>query len=905
VSHTLTQLHGANLSLESGSQLTYESSSVESPIRANQASKLDHVPRSLNPVTLRRFPFQACVEDEADALRRELDSTDLSISWDEEPKYRGDKEQEPILIPVENHGHFILVSQQSPVTDDDPYLYEAEDPFTLEMPEEKEAYEANTRRKYLGGRDDDSALSPQHPEIPRSRSRLGLPRIQTDVTPERPYSRSRPRSATYLDQRTQDYFESQESERPPGDGLLSPPPRIVKHGTGTRDKTYHGFGSGGRQDGVRSVSNNDRRSDDRQYERASLSAAPQSHRRSFSSTSGVPKMSRQSSVKYSRRNEPPSPRTGKRSNSPPELNRSRSSFTRMDQLPPSPPPDEEKLRRRSSTYRRRDSSYRKDEDDCENEQSKSSRRRGDRRKSVIYQEGSLLTPDTSRPRGLSMSKSRPTTPLASPGLPAAELSPIKRSATTFEPPRERRRDSRAVSPFSSGDSNSPTRSRLRDEEQSAVPQGRSRAWSFVSATSVASATSGTLPIPIPRSGDEPRDRRGIEVPQSLRSRDSLEYSPPCASGQPQSLDSQRSGGESGYPATSLRRYSEDTSLGRVQRFPTCQRQTLQSGHRDWRTLPSFDRFNICPGCYDAVFANTPYANQLVPAKYRPLDKMIACDIGSTHWYQIAWYLTAKHQLRDLRLLEAIADVADRYRPCRGAKRVTRLWYSVEDVTSGKRSPAAPDFEVCHSCSKAVAALFPNFKDTFRPVDGRRKESSGVCALHYFPERKRFLDYLDLFEAEFDKSRSFAAADASAGTEAFVSQLQRLSTRPECPRDRFADGRKFYQMVGCPELTVCEECFEEVVYPEVERRNPVTLAFPRRPKELKSGMCTLYSPRMRAMFRQACDDGRSAVLEEEAVKRWNVHKRIFVSLEKYEDKKLPSEEDGREVRMLLKEWEMCE
>lgn len=62
--------------------------------------------------------------------------------------------------------------------------------------------------------------------------------------------------------------------------------------------------------------------------------------------------------------------------------------------------------------------------------------------------------------------------------------------------------------------------------------------------------------------------------------------------------------------------------------------------------------------------------------------------------------------------------------------------------------------------------------------------------------------------------------------------------------------------GLPEFTVCEDCYDAVVWPLIEendnkKRSDVTASFIRRRQKVDFASCQLYSDRMRDVFRRAC------------------------------------------------------
>ena len=898
-----------------------------SSVRANQA-----IPRSFHDKDLlRRFPPPPSVEDEAESIAREHGGSVVNSS-SEEPKFPGDIDQHPILLPVHENNperRFVLVSPSETAEEQDPIIDGgAADP----LPQPKEEYEANTCRKYvLLDPEEEEAKRPQ-PQ--RRKSRLELPRIETDVHPNpRSANFHRTRSATYIDQKPRDYFDRQnETSTPSRDVFLSPQTaNVIKHATKGRERAYLDFNPGNNEASARNrpsandpraVSTNERRNGPL---KASYSPGAPLHKRA-SSAIEVPRGEfRRTSDRYgSYREEISSPRLRRRDPSPPPLDRKRSSpprRERRDSMSERTLPERKNLSRRNSTYGNRPSPPRDDElhySSDENAKRQSSRR-SERRKSFLYQEKpvNLLSPDQARPPPLIRQKSRTTTPLASPRVsqtqfPDPELIPSPRSSRTFPQARDRRQSpERPVSPFSSGDSASPrSSSRLRMDDNISSSQALSRTPSIKSNAGTATSKPVIMPIPIPtNSSSSPTERRRSPIPPPYVRQSSLEASPPLTPPKPywqpapfqppftppQSPPSQ-SGTNLDQPIVSYRRYSEDVSQGVLPGLPDCPHQTAEAGYEDWLTLPRCDNFNLCRSCYDQVFAGTDFRSHFIAAR-RPKDKEILCDLGTSPWYRIAWLMTRKYRHPDLRLLQGIAHVEAKNQPCSGGHMAVRTWWSIKDPYSGR---CIQDFNVCYHCAKAVEVLFPNLLGVFVPVDSPGP-TRDICSLHFAPDRKRFNLYFDLLEGTYDR----AVANKSApNIPQLATKVRHMSPVGECARDDVVRGGAWHMMERLQEFTVCEECFHDVVFPELEAGSMVARNFYQKPQRLRRAACQLYSQRMRDVFRRACQKDDFKYLQVKVRERLDIEMDIKNSLQKIDDHG-PQEAFREEVEKLVREWRKWE
>jgi len=355
---------------------------------------------------------------------------------------------------------------------------------------------------------------------------------------------------------------------------------------------------------------------------------------------------------------------------------------------------------------------------------------------------------------------------------------------------------------------------------------------------------------------------------------------------------------------SYRRYSEGhVGGGDLQRTLACTRKKPIAGKMDWLTLPRTD-FNICPDCYQAVFANSKYGTFFVPM-LRPTDKPIACDLSSIPWYRIAWLLTLKNERPDLQLLHQVDNVINgsRNQPCPGTRPAVRNWLTIRDPYKRR---VVPNFTVCYQCAKTVEVLLPSLMGIFIPLDSRSEPIESVCSLHYTPQRKRFALYFDLFETTVD--RALKVNGPPNGSE-LAARLERLSVLDECKEDSPVRHRYWHSMQFLPQFTVCEECFSEVVRPRIKDDNALARNFYREPVRMKEAACQLYSARMREIFRKACRRNDPKYLEEKVKERQKVEAEIHGKLMKLDKMDKKGEADTRtveeEVAKLIREWKEWE
>ncbi|TLS27969.1 hypothetical protein PpBr36_01622 [Pyricularia pennisetigena] len=507
---------------------------------------------------------------------------------------------------------------------------------------------------------------------------------------------------------------------------------------------------------------------------------------------------------------------------------------------------------RSDSYKSQRSSHNSDESSDDYASSlRSARGARDSRVSLMSGDPNyLLSPESiTRPSLSSRMSSRRETPLTSPwgsvaGMDTPPL-PSPRSSYTFPQTKERRRgDEGPTSPFAP--SPSPPTKTSPQTQHAQIPSLTASLSLPVGAAMTAGAvvpTSGLASVP--NGTIEPIERMHTPMPPPAQRQDSASsigswqqspYSPPPLQPYENGITDQQ--------VVSFRQYSEDVSEGRVNDLPVCPRRTPQVGLADWLTFPQSNNFNICPDCYTGVFAHTEYAHMFVPAPFRPLDKPIVCDFGISAWYRIAWLMTRKSGLPNLQLLQNISVVDTKNQPCSGDKRMTRVWYTVHNPRDHR---PVERFQVCGYCAGSVQSLFPNLAGVFQPVDSKAEPTKAICSLHFSAERLRFLDYFDLLEETSDRAKSRGSIP---DLRRLYDKLRRLSLG-DCARDEYLTDREWYTIRNFPRFTACEECFEQVVQPEIDRSNPLARQFLHRPQRMRRAACQLYSARMRRHFAEAC------------------------------------------------------
>ena len=324
---------------------------------------------------------------------------------------------------------------------------------------------------------------------------------------------------------------------------------------------------------------------------------------------------------------------------------------------------------------------------------------------------------------------------------------------------------------------------------------------------------------------------------------------------------------------------------------------------DWLTLPKCDNFNICPSCYSANFASTEFAHEFVLMPFRPSDRPLACDFGASEYYRIAWLFTRKYGRRDLGLIHTLTKIAAQVQPCTGHREISRIWYSIRDPATWR---LINEFTVCPACAKTVETLLPSLMGLFVPLDSPAEPTRGVCAMHHDlgHDRGRFLLYFDVLEGAAD--RAFET-QTPPNVQAIATRIRQLAVIPPCPENRILYNARWHTMRSVPAMSVCPECFLMVVQPLLDGREDLTVAgdFHHVPGIKDRASCTLYSDRMRSIFRRAVSKRDLAYLRAKANERLDKKKDCEARLNDLKHQGLRTPWTAAEQERIIREWKSYE
>ncbi|KAK8165653.1 hypothetical protein BKA80DRAFT_202622 [Phyllosticta citrichinensis] len=289
-------------------------------------------------------------------------------------------------------------------------------------------------------------------------------------------------------------------------------------------------------------------------------------------------------------------------------------------------------------------------------------------------------------------------------------------------------------------------------------------------------------------------------------------------------------------------------------LPACPRPEYTTKYNDWYTLDGALTLDFCPECVENVVRRTPFRREFKRVHDMEPEYPKKCALGDP-WFRIAWLLTLQEKREDLGLLRALAGVDGEEKECPDKHRAHRPWYSLPNKYN---DGFIANLHVCQHCVRCVDALMPALRGAFqREPPTSPAPTKFLCSLR--TSSRRFPKYLDALldvQASASKRRTGGVPDLAP----FADLAQDIAWKAECQRDAPLLGALWHVIPGVPDFTVCEECYDEAVWPLARAGSKVAgmvtgaLQYVDGAQELGVGRsCQLYSARMRRAWTRACRD----------------------------------------------------
>ncbi|ETI20734.1 hypothetical protein G647_07076 [Cladophialophora carrionii CBS 160.54] len=345
------------------------------------------------------------------------------------------------------------------------------------------------------------------------------------------------------------------------------------------------------------------------------------------------------------------------------------------------------------------------------------------------------------------------------------------------------------------------------------------------------------------------------------------------------------------------------TAARPNSLPPCPRSRPVAGLHDWYTIRDMSFLNFCPSCM-GFLGSTRFRDYFIPSFQKDPRQPIICAM-SHPWLRVAWLQSIKQDRKDLGLIWHIAHGPPAgTKPCSGTKSDLRRWYHLTDPRTKR---AVDNFDICSACVRNIDLIFPKLQFCVfdRPQD--KKEVEKICNLN--THSRHFLPILNELERLSERSKD---SIRHRDFQDFVDYIRRISRNRQCVKDTLLATQSWHFHPEIPELTICEECYEEVVWPLRDRpiardvSKTLKLVPPLRKSSLLPGTsCQLYSERMRRAFHDAVSRNNLESLKQVAQYRYHMEHRLQEMHKLYEMDQQAGIDRRHEIEKNISIWKSIE
>ncbi|KAJ5620454.1 hypothetical protein N7510_004438 [Penicillium lagena] len=331
--------------------------------------------------------------------------------------------------------------------------------------------------------------------------------------------------------------------------------------------------------------------------------------------------------------------------------------------------------------------------------------------------------------------------------------------------------------------------------------------------------------------------------------------------------------------------------------PTCKShfETPKSGQV---TIPAYAKEWLKPNlaqqescCHSATLqrlrtmsrsVSSCHANYFVPSQPKPASQKTRCTF-SNPWTRLAWTQMIKNHHDSLEMLYQMTRPPPGAWPCPGRTATEQTWHRIIDPETGSYLPPLLHvWRLCpqqHSCDLVTSS-------------------------------PRFIRFIDLLDAA--ATRAEASHLPRPDTRELIAYARRKVALRDCRRDRPVFSTWHY-IAALPELSVCEDCYDEVIWPLVRARHRIARLFcpslhllpGEGPNHCRRASCQMYSPRMRAWFRDAVVQDDFATLCSVALRRFDAERRFHHRRDELLEAEARGYHVSDEMRKAVEEWRRWE
>ena len=332
------------------------------------------------------------------------------------------------------------------------------------------------------------------------------------------------------------------------------------------------------------------------------------------------------------------------------------------------------------------------------------------------------------------------------------------------------------------------------------------------------------------------------------------------------------------------------------RFPLCPHPMPMAGYKDWYTINGCEPFVICRECRYKIFGQG-YLRQF--KHHTPLSstKEVHCAINDP-WIRMACLASILKGSSDLTPVVNLALENEDRSSCPQRSPVRRDWYYLRDPEADEN---LPDFQVCSHCVHSIYALFPVLDRVFQRAEVPENEPL-LCSIRS-ADPIRFGQYVS--HCEKAQQAALKSGKRHPDMSDFIWYHKKETVISECTGDQVLIGRDWHRHPDVPQCTICEECYYEIVRPQIRRGHPIARAITPIAKHINDGVsCSLYSPRMKEVFKIACEEEDLRYLKDNVATRWDLQVQIMAA--KMAVQQRPRDRDTQdEFDRLMRKWRRLE
>jgi hypothetical protein len=201
---------------------------------------------------------------------------------------------------------------------------------------------------------------------------------------------------------------------------------------------------------------------------------------------------------------------------------------------------------------------------------------------------------------------------------------------------------------------------------------------------------------------------------------------------------------------------------------------------------------------------------------------------------------------------------------------------------------------------------PAHRETLEPDTDVRER---IC--DFQTTSPRFMKFIDLLDDAVERAEANPSRPRPDLHE-FLSYARRKTALRDCRLDRQI-VTKWHYLPALPELCICEDCFDEVVWPFARHQRPIARSIPPTRRALpgdgtgvkQEASCQLYSMRMRAKFREAVATNDFEMLKSAVLRRVEAERRFRDRREELLKAQSKGYDCEIELRKAVDEWKRWE